>query len=148
MAIITALASTNGSFLRKSLVRAEIEKLHTICCYLKQVALVTNKQCVLTFDCDAGCYKYEDTIETLPKQLRFGAAADVLGPPSAPTKPIKKGVTFPSNQIVFYPTGIVHAGSVYISDKDYTYTYALSCAVSHVSYLRKYCYNAHWELLS
>lgn len=137
----------NTGFLRRALVRAEIEKLHTICSYLQQVAQVSNKQSVLLFDTQNGSYSYDNTVETLPKQLIFGAAATVLGPPSAPQNSVKKGVTFPGNQIVFYPSGIVHAGTVYISDKNCTYTCALSCAVSHVSYLRKYEYDRRWQPL-
>jgi len=147
MVILTVLVGANSSFLRKALVRAEIEKLHTICCYLKQVAQVSNKQYVLNFNVDQGCYSYNNTVETLPKQLVFGVAPGVLGPPSAPHKPIARGVTFPNGQIVFYPSGIIHAGTVYISDNDYTYTYALSCAVSHFSYIRKYFYDHDWQIL-
>lgn len=135
-------------FLRKAVVRAEIEKLHSICCYLRQVAQLSNRQCILSFDTLNGSYTYENTHELLPKYVHFGAAPDLLGPPSDPHKKINHGVTFPLNQIIFYPTGIVHAGTVYLSDIDNTCTYALTCAVSQASYLRKYYYNSRWELVS
>lgn len=147
MVILTGLVGSNSSFLRKALVRAQIEKLHTVCCYLKQLAQVSNKQYVLRFDVDQRSYSYDNMVEILPRHLVFGVAPGILGPPSAPYKLIARGVTFPNNQIIFYPSGIVHAGTVYISDNDYTYTYALSCAVSHFSYIRKYFYVHDWQLL-
>lgn len=147
IAVLMALSSAHSNFVRRALVRAEIEKLHTICSYLKQVAQVSNTQCILTFDVAQGSYRYEDTVEKLPKQIVFAAPHGVLGPPSAPQKAVTKGVTFPQDRIVFYPTGIVHAGTVYISDREGTYTCALSCAVSQVSYLRKYFYDHRWHLL-
>lgn len=150
LALVAALMALSGacsSFVRRALVRAEIEKLHTICCYLKQVAQVSNGQCTLSFDVQKGLYRYEDTVETLPKQVMFGAPMRVLGPPSAPLKAVTRGVTFPQDQIVFYPSGIVHAGTVYLSDTGGAYTCALSCAVSQVSYLRKYFYDDGWCLL-
>ena len=148
IAILIALTSVHTGFIRQILVRAEIEKLHTICGYLKCVAMVSNTPQTLTFDPEKSSYTYENTHETLPQQLRFGAATGILGPPSAPQKPITHGITFPRNQIIFYPTGIVHAGTVYLSDKEGTYTGALSCAVSHASYVRKYAYTGRWKLLT
>lgn len=146
--IIIGLVGAQVSFLRGALVRAEIEKLETICCYLRCLAQTSNKPCILTFDIDRCRYQYAHITEDLPKFLFFGVKGGILGPPSAPTGVIKKGVTFPGNQIIFHPSGIVHAGTIYISDNVGSYVGALSCAVSKVSYMRKYCYtDGRWKLL-
>jgi prepilin-type N-terminal cleavage/methylation domain-containing protein len=50
-------------------------------------------------------------IVALPARVRFGAAADVLGPPSAPTKPPPgTGVTFQQAMVVFQPDGTLSPG--------------------------------------
>jgi|GEM_PF-403867 len=146
--VIIGLIGVQVGCLRSALVRAEIEKIETICCYLRCLAQTSNKPCTLTFDINKGQYQYAHIIEELPKFLYFGVKNGILGPPSAPTGVIKKGVTFPGNQIIFHPSGVMHAGTIYLSDSLGSYVGALSCAVSQVSYVRKYCYvNGRWQLL-
>src|SRR5436190_23708448 len=82
--VIIGLVGIQISALRSALVRAEIEKLETICCYLRCLAQSSNKPCALTFDIDKHIYQYAHITEELPKFLFFGAKGDILGPPSAP----------------------------------------------------------------
>ena len=61
---------------------------------------------------------------------------------------IEKAITFPGYAIHFYPTGIISSGTVYLVDKKKKCMYALSNAVSQVSYLRLYRYDGRWKLIS
>ena len=70
-----------------------------------------------------------------------------MGSPGSPTHRIEKAITFPGSKIHFYPTGIISSGTAYLVDKNKQYMYALSNAVSQVSYLRFYRYDGGWKLL-
>ena len=71
----------------------------------------------------------------------------MLGPPSNPTRPLVKPVTFKNETITLYADGIVESGTVYITDSDHTVLYAVSSGVGHTSLLRLYKYQGSWELI-
>lgn len=99
---------------------------------------------LLTFDVANNQYRYHQTTHTLPKQLRFGTTAGAKGPPSSPDRPINNPISFKNSSITFHPDGVIEPGAVYITDAKQQHTYALSCAVAQVSYLRKYQYTGRW----
>jgi len=147
-ALLATLMVSGNRFLQQILMRAEVEKLYTICRYLQQTAMTTNEICTLKFDVAHGTYRYGDTQEKLPAQIKLGVADGVLGPPSSPTKAIDNPVTFSENTIEFHPSGSIKSGTVYLVDSGHHYMCALSCPVSHVSFIRVYEYNGGWQLLS
>jgi len=93
-------------------------------------------------------YTFGAVDEQLPKSIRFGAPAEVKGPPATPMRPVDSPITFKNAQITFYPDGIISAGTVYLTDTDQKTCYALTCGVGSVSFLRAYRYDKGWQLLS
>lgn len=128
-------------------VRTEIERLQSICLYLQQSAIASGKQYTLVCDIPNNSYSYESTTIDLPQGVIFGAALHVQGPPSSPHAPITKAVTFLDNSIQFYPDGTIQSGVLYLTDRDYHFTYALSIGVASIACIRIYQYHNNWALL-
>ncbi|MFC1841972.1 Tfp pilus assembly protein FimT/FimU [Candidatus Dependentiae bacterium] len=146
--LVIGLLAANFSFLQRFLVCAEVDKLFNVCHYLQRCAVVTGNKKVLTFDANKNQYAFEDKVCQLPRQVVFGVLQHVKGPPSTPKKMIKSPITFKGENVVFHSDGIIKSGTVYITDVDKNFLYAISCSVSQASYLRKYVYNGTWTLIS
>lgn len=144
--IIITLTTVSTRFFHRSMVSAQIDLLHNTCYYLQQYAIATNTIQELTFNCQDHSYCYHDHTYKLPTSVAFGMRNDAKGPPSAPYAFISKPITFVENKILFYPDGIISAGTVYLVSADKTHLYALSNGISAVSYLRKYYYDGSWHL--
>ena len=145
--VIATLGIMQLSFLDSTIVHAEVNKLATVCSYLRQKAMTTNAECVLEFDSEKNEYRCGEIREVLPQRVSFGFLPKALGPPGSPSHRIEKSITFPGNIIHFYPTGIISSGTVYLVDKNKRYLYALSNAVSQFSYLRFYRYDGKWKMI-
>lgn len=145
--LLVTLSGTQTSLLNRIFVRNELEQLYTVCFYLKQCAIAQNKQQELEFDASKNLYRYHLTEHTLSRHVRFGSQPEAKGPPGESLSVITKPITFNNNTIVFHPDGIIQPGTVYLTDDGQRYTYALSCAVAQVSYLRKYQYTTKWIAL-
>lgn len=145
--IIALLTTSNVSFLRDSLVRHQVDSLFMVARYLQKRAQVTHQEQVLSFDRFASTYSFNGRTKKLPAGIRFAALPGIKGPPSSPLQSIDAPITFKSDKIIFYPQGIMQAGTVYVSDAKSSSLYALSCGVSQVSFLRKYRYDKRWILL-
>lgn len=113
---------------------------------MQRRALVMRQKQILYFDIAHNAYTFEDRTHTLAKGVQFGIMP-VKGPPASPSKPLEKALTFKNNQIVFYPDGVIEAGSVYLTNDKKDQLYALTVAVAPYSYLRTYCYADTWRLL-
>jgi prepilin-type N-terminal cleavage/methylation domain-containing protein len=146
-ALVATLGIMQLSFLDATIARAEVDKLAAVCSYLQQKAIATNTECVLTFDIEKNEYRCDTIHEKLSQRISFGFLPHVFGPPGCPTHQVEKAITFPDSSIHFYPTGIISSGTIYLIDKKKQYMYALSNAVSQVSYLRLYRYDGRWRLL-
>ena len=139
---------TVGHF-HKALVRADVEKLYATCRYLQQCAIVTNQKQILTFDTIRNSYHYHNHEERLSPYTIFGIKnSTIKGPPSAPTNSINNPITFIGKRITFSPTGILQPGTIYVTDKNKQYQYALTVPVSQLSFLRKYHYSGSWNYIS
>ncbi len=147
LAVVLFLTAAHARFLNRLVVRAELERLYATCYYLQRCAMAQGKPYKIVFDMHAHSYRYNDCSYTLSSSVRFGCLPNTHGPPSKPTNTIAKPVTFKGNSLTFHPDGIVQSGTIYLTDAQHTCMYALSCAVSQVSYLRKYQYTNAWELL-
>lgn len=146
-AIVTLLVSAHASFLQRMMVRCELENLYTTCYMLQRRAMMSGIPIKLTFDQTMPGYQYGETQYALPQYVIFGAAAGVKGPPSSAQNIINSPITFKEQTIIFHPDGIMQPGTVYLTDSGKCWSYALSCAVGQVSYLRKYQYTNAWTLL-
>lgn len=146
-ALITTLGIMQLSFLDATIAHGEIDKLAHVCTYLQQHAIATNSEQILTCDEQKNEYRSGNIGEKLSQRISFGFLPGAWGSPGSLTHPIKKAITFPGCLIHFYPTGVISSGTVYLADKKKQYMYALSNAVSQVSYLRLYRYDGIWKLL-
>ncbi|MDZ4149882.1 MAG: GspH/FimT family protein [Methylicorpusculum sp.] len=144
------LSVAQVSFFGRAYVRTELEKLQALCGYAQQKALMTNMAQTIVLDATGTIHRYTFGAvgEQLPQSIRFGAPAEVKGPPATPTRFIDSPITFKNAQITFYPDGIISAGTVYLTDIDKKICYALTCGVGSVSFLRAYRYDKGWQLLS
>jgi len=145
--LLTILAQVNISFLDRMIAHTEIEKLYATCRYLQHCALASNKQQELIFDQVNNSYRYHNFTEKLPAQIAFGFMPGTKGPPAAATKLVQNPITFSNNRIIFYSTGIISAGTVYLTDKAKQIMYALSNGISQISFLRIYRYDGLWQQL-
>ena len=146
-AIVATLGIMQLSFLDDTIAHAEIDKLAGVCSYLQQKAMATNSDQFLVCDTQKNEYRLDNVHELLSRRIEFGFLPHVLGSPGSPSRSIKKAITFPDSSIHFYPTGTISSGTVYLTDKNKKIMYALSNAVSQVSYLRLYRYDGRWKLL-
>lgn len=142
LAIIMTLTIANVSWLNSMVLRSEVDKLHTICMYVQRSAQVSDEPQQLTFDVAGNYYAFNGYQERLPHSLRFGIKPGIKGPPSKPTASPNSPVTFKNQSIRFTPRGIMHPGTVYLTDTGYATTYAVSSPIADYSYVRKYRYHA------
>ncbi len=144
----------------QSLLLQELEKLEVTIRYLQQRALATQQTHELVFDTAANTYSYTINGKTvshpLHKNLTFGALPGAHGPPGNPTTPITQALTLPTSKTSnncfsckIYSDWKLSPGAIYIMDRQKTTGGALTCAVSEVSYIRRYQYTSHqWILVS
>jgi len=148
ISLILSFGLLSIKHINRSLVKSDMENLYAICTYLQQVAMVTNKKQFLAFDIASNSYSYHNHTENLSPYTRFGLINNTIkGPPSKPTSIIKKAITFIGNKITFTPKGILQPGTIYLTDKNKQYQYALTIPISQISFLRKYQYTNQWELI-
>lgn len=146
--LLATLAMMQLSFLDSTIARIEVDKLATVCSFLRQHAIVTNSELVLACDEQNNEYRCGTIREVLSQRISFGFLSGAMGSPGSPTHQIQKAITFPASLLHFYPTGIISSGTVYLVDKKKQYMYALSNAVSQVSFLRLYRYDSgRWKIL-
>lgn len=148
IAVLSVLVSINFSFFNSVLIKSEIQKLHTICHYLRRKALMTNQIQKLVFDMSKNCYNYDNHQEKITQSVRIGFLCGTKGPPSAPNQLIQQPITFKNNEVIFYPDGNVSSGTVYLIDTNKQYQYALSAPIAQMPYLRMYQFDNKWKLVS
>ena len=151
LAIITFLAMLTlvpYGFIKKSLVKVELDKLYATFLYAQQCALVEGKEQTLIFDQTNHRYRYQEQWHRLPSSMSFGLYPCVYGPPSAPKHELKKAITFENDRVSFYPDGVITPGMVNITDVGKQYMYSLTVDISSASFIRRYCYDGTWVLLS
>jgi Tfp pilus assembly protein FimT len=145
--LLVLCISGNTMFFNRSITRAQLEQLYSMCHLARQTALATNKAQTILVDIATHTYSWGSRKESLPRTIRFGFIPGTQGPPSNPTTILHTPITFAGNKITFYPDGIIQAGTLYLVDEQETIMYALSNAVSQFSYLRMYRYDGTWHLL-
>lgn len=126
--------------------RNELDLLHQVCMYMQRRALLTGQQQVVHLDLQNNSYTFNDRTHRLAQGVIFGIIP-VKGPPACPHVLLASPCTFKQNVITFYPSGIIDAGSLYLTNDAHSILYALTNAVSSYSYLRTYCYADTWHML-
>lgn len=144
LCVVVMFTVTNFNYLSRIVIRCELDKLHAAAVYASRCAAVSNQECVLKFDAKSNSYTVQGHTEKLAKGIIFGFLPAAQGPPSAPHNAIKSPITYQSEQITFYPSGIMGAGTVYLVDEQKTMMYALSSPISQFSFMRKYRYADKW----
>ena len=91
----------------------------------------------------------------LHPEVIFGVQQGLCGPPSSAHHPISDPITWRHKKIVFYPpdhplssAGGIASGTVYLTDRARSCSYALTCDASYGSILRRYQYKDGWKLIS
>jgi len=147
-ALVVTLMVVNVSFLNRSVIRVEVNKLYTACMYVRQCALTTHQEQTLIFNKKNNSYSFDGRVEHLSSSVTFGVIPGAKGPPSSPQKLLSSPITFKKDRIVFYPDGVISSGTVYLTDYQRQSLYALSNGIAQISYLRKYLYTGRWQLMS
>jgi len=148
IAIGAALTIPMFRIFDRLMVKTEVDVLYLAIKSLEQKAITSGKAYELVFNEKDNSYTVESIVYHLHSPAIFGIVEKVTGPPSNPQKIITKSINFPDNKITIFSDGVIQAGSVYITDKNKKYLYALTCPVADISYLRRYVYNGRWTLLS
>jgi hypothetical protein len=134
-------------------VRTELNAFMIFLRYIQQRAIVEGKDRIVVLDIDRHSYCIKNEKEKSEyfflNDTKFVVLSGVKGPPSSPNLAPGKPVTFIDHEIVFYKTGIISSGIVYIADVKNHNQYAISNAVASYSTLRLYRYtkDEKWVLL-
>lgn len=145
--IIVQLTIPTANYFKKTVVRAEIEKLYALFFYLQQRAQVLHQIQMIEFSVEQQQYRYETQTHQLPHGVIFGFLSGAHGPPAAPTAPLMQPITFPQLRIIFYPDGTMQSGTIYLTDDKRTIMYALTNPIGHAASMRLYRYDGNWILL-
>jgi lysozyme family protein len=135
------------------MVRAEINGIVLFFSYMQNKALLQGEDLEVVFDIEKGSY-YERNVQAnhvhfLHQDIKIHILPGVKGPPSSPQAIVQKPITFVGNTVIFYKTGIVSSGVIYIADTKNNVQYAISNAVSSISCIRLYQYtkDEKWVLV-
>lgn len=143
--VIATLTVTNTTFLHRFILQTEVEKLFSHCLAQQYKALMSGSNQRIVFDPKHGSYSIDNHRYKLPDDIQFGATDSAKGPPSAPSKKITKPVTWKNNTLVCHASGIIQPGTVYLTTRNKTQSWALSNGIGTVSFLRKYRYDGKWH---
>lgn len=140
------------SYVDRSSVVLELDRLYTVLKFIQQKALLDQKSYSVTFDLEEGSYT-ADRVWYLRAGVCIGFPKSFLGctiegPPSKPTKKLIDGCTWPNNTLVVHATGVMGAGALYLTDRIGSCLYALTVDASEVTALRRYYYDTSWHLLN
>lgn len=130
------------SFFNNALEKAEVERFYITALHLGHCAQTTHTIQELVINPENGSYSTKKTTVFLKSGLQFGKPSITL------SQNINGKTSFAHNKIVFYPSGIISAGTVYFTRTDSSRMYAISSAVSSISFLRKYQYDGSWKQYS
>lgn len=144
---VAALTISTKHLYQRFAASMELEHLYMACRYMQRRAMCTHQEQHLIIDTHARIYCYAGHKHTLAGGVLFGTMPQIKGSPAQPTGIVTQPVTFQGNTIIFYPTGIISSGTLYLTDNARSCCYALSNAVSTVSLLRRYAYKKSWQLI-
>lgn len=129
--------------------QTELKRIQSFFRYMQQKAITQKQDIKVILDVEKNWFKETDVTgnETfeLQEHMRFKVCPGIQGPPSSPIYAVTKPITFPNNEVIFYKTGVLSSGTMYLLDTQSNTQYALSNAVSSISFVRLYQYaNETW----
>jgi len=130
--------------MRRFIARAELALLAATIRTEQQKARITGIERTVQFVQNNTGYTTQTSTHHLQPGITFGFPPGSYGPPSKEQNLITKPITFKNNQLVCHRTGIVHPGTIYLSDQRNKLFYALTASVSRHTFLRSYYYADHW----
>lgn len=139
-----ALSTQFFSGLQRIVARLELVLLSVAIRGAHQRALLLDKDQKITFYRDGSGYYSDHTEHRFAAGIVLAAPPGALGPPAAPRKRITNPVTFPDQTVTCYKNGIIHPGSIYLSDMRNAHFYALTSSIAQISFLRLYQYRLNW----
>lgn len=145
--VLLSLTLAQVSFLDQLLVRTELNALYATCCYAQQVAQMRHESCDIVCDREKNSYACVNHVRQLPRSVMFGVKQGVLGPPGGGHALVTNPITFKDACIRSSANGTLNAGTVYLVDTGKRYQYALSSAVTQVSYIRCYRYDTQFHIM-
>lgn len=145
--ILLSLTLAQVSFLDQLLVRTELNQLYATCCYAQQVAQMRHDSCDIVCNQEKNSYTCDNHVRQLPRSVMFGVKDGVFGPPSGGYALITNPISFKDACIRSSANGTLNAGTVYLVDMGKRYQYALSSAVTQVSYIRCYRYDTQFHIM-
>ena len=126
----------------------ELNTLYATILYVQQCAQATGIAQTLVCDHEHRSYSYQDTTHKLCAAVKFGVPRGIKGPPSSPTHVITHPITCAHNRIECTCQGAMTPGTLYLTDTDEQYVYALTIPVGDISYVRKYAYDGAWSIMT
>lgn len=150
IAILAGITTIHLSFFTTNTIIDSLQTLKSIVAFTHNKAMASATMQSITLNETSKIITFTSIHETtsrypMPPSISFGYPPNALGPPSQPTKHIKKAITFRDNTIRCHPHGSISAGTIYVRSSDAKKHYALSCGVSPIPFIRIYQYvNNTW----
>lgn len=153
MIIIMVLTFQGFTFFHRMAVHAELDTIYTHLLAASRRAAVDHEPHIVTFDQTKNAYSSVHRIAhnnyQLSADVTFGLLPGVKGPPAQPKSLVRNPITFEKQRIILHPDGKIQPGTIYITDAQKRWQYALSVPVGTVSHLRRYRYShAQWEQIA
>ncbi len=158
VAIGAAMYAPRLSFVQQYKIQRELDAFEALFEYLRNRAMATASVHRLEFLLGERGYRYGglDGVQSAGKlcaDVEYGFVAGALGPPGNPTVPLTGASTFGEEKgrssVEFFPNGKISSGTLYLKVRKGDIGVALTCAISQVSYVRKYVYRNHqWKRIN
>ncbi len=146
IALLAMFAIPSMSFLHRRMVKADAEQLLSTMLFMQREAMCSNSKKNLKFLASKNKYQYDGITISLSHGVLFGVVMGAKGPPSLHMKSPKAAITYQNQEILFWSDGKMSSGSVYLTNHSHDVMYAVTTAISHVSYIRMYTYyRGKWE---
>lgn len=147
IAMIVSMTFMNSQLLTEQNLKGHLQNIYAAIMYTHRAALATGMPQTITFDIQHNRYYVGDTPYELSRDIAFDFLPGTKGPPATPVHAITKAITFVDLKLTAHPDGTVQAGTIYLTDKNKKYMYALTVPAGHVSFIRCYEFNTTWKKL-
>jgi hypothetical protein len=146
--ILTYICMPSINFIHPFIAKVELTLLKNTVQCAQWKAIATGTDQTIKGNIKDNSYTFEGTIKKISSPFHFGTGNLIKGPPSSPHTSITNVFTFVNQQIKCFKTGIISAGTIYISSLDNQLCFALSNPIAHQSHIRIYEYkNDIWKMM-
>ena len=158
IAIGAALYAPRLNFVQQYKLERELDAFEALFEHLRNRAMATGvlQRLMFLFDKDMYCYGSVESMQSTGKLcagVQYGFLSGTLGPPGNPVQLLMSASSFgegkPQSYVDFFPNGKISPGALYLRGREMSVGAALTCAISQVSYIRKYVYiNQQWQRIN